>query len=260
MWPNSPQGGRLVSERRFPHGPGKDREIYRQAAQGERLYASRPGRALGGHRPGGLQVGAWPLPARRRADAPLVSAAGHHRQRAPDRGRGRYGRLQSQSGTKPAGAPPPGGGEQPGAPPAGDGHRLFGHGGGGGAHPGRRPGGGGLALAGGTHRRRGGHRGGGHRLCPVHRARRRLLPVPPLREGLCAHPKERWSWPRTWGAAGRCAAPTAARRATTKKSSPKNRKRESLRALPFAVVCVIAAPGGRLPGRRGAALSRRRTG
>ena len=46
-----------------------------------------------------------------------------------------------------------------------------------------------LPLAGGAYRRGGGHRGSGHRLCPVHRARRRLLPVPPLREGLRAHPK-----------------------------------------------------------------------
>ena len=66
---------------------------------------------------------------------------------------------------------------------------CLGRGGGGGPHPGRRSGGGGLALAGGAYRRGGGHRGSGHRLCPVHRARRRLLPVPPLREGLRAHPK-----------------------------------------------------------------------
>ncbi len=36
--------------------------------------------------------------------------------------------------------------------------------------------------------------------------------------------KERWLWPRTWAAAGKCAAPTAGRRATTKKSSPGKRK------------------------------------
>ena len=36
--------------------------------------------------------------------------------------------------------------------------------------------------------------------------------------------KERWLWPRTWAAAGRCAAPTAGRRATTRKSSPGKRK------------------------------------